>query len=135
MLRKWKMTELVYERVHRMVIKLGVPAETASLLLEGGWLEAKRGRLHLAGGSRWEAFRTEMRSFELASKNPGIAYRLFQYVIVRAATPLLPARRFYGVRDWYAQKELGGPRGRVVGGDRSGVIVGRGPAEEESART
>ncbi len=134
MLRKWKMTELVYERVHRMVIKLGVPAETASLLLEGGWLEAKRGRLHLAGGSRWEAFRTEMRSFELASKNPGIAYRLFKYVIVGAATLLLPARRFYELRNWYAQKELWRHRVRLVGRspsheplerDRSGGTAGR----------
>ena len=129
-LRRWKMTELVYERVHRMVIKMGVPAETASLLLEGGWLEAKRGRMHLAGGSRWEAFRTEMRSFELASRNPGIAYRLFKYVIVGAATLLLPARRFYELRNWYAQKELGRYRARLVGADSSDVIVARTPAEK-----
>jgi glycosyltransferase involved in cell wall biosynthesis len=130
MLRKWEMTELVYSRVHRMVIALGVPEETASLLLEGGWLDAKRGRLHLAGGSRWEAFRTEMRSFELASRDPGIAYRLFKYVIVGAATLLLPARRFYELRNWYAQKELGRYRAKLIGADSSDVRAARTPGEK-----
>src|SRR5260370_198186 len=112
--RKWKMTELGYSRVHRMAIELGVPRETASALLEDGWMEAKRHRLHKIGGSRWEAFLTEMQCFQLDRPNPSAGYRLFKYLVVGTATLLLPARRFYELRNWYAQRELGRYRERLV---------------------
>ncbi len=112
--RKWEMTELVYSLVHRMVIELGVPRETASALLEDNWMDAKRRRLHKIGGSRWEAFRTEMQCFQLDHPNPSVGYRLFKYLVVGAATLLLPARRFYELRSWYAQRELGSYRERLV---------------------
>jgi glycosyltransferase involved in cell wall biosynthesis len=127
MRRKWEMMELVYSRVHRMLIELGVPAEPASMLLEGGWLDAKRGRMHLSGGSRVEAFQTEMRSFNLAFKNPSIGYRLFKYLVVGTATLLLPARRFYQLRHWYAERELGRYRERLLKQD-----LARSSVREES---
>ena len=130
MLRRSKMTELVYSRVQRMLIELGVSAETASVLLEGGWLDAKRGRMHLSGGSRLEAFQTEMRSFALDRKKPSFGYRLFKYLVVGTATLLLPARRFYEFRNWYARKELGRYRDRIVRADVAGARVRRDPAEK-----
>ncbi len=112
--RKYAMTELVHERVYRMLIDLGVGAESASTLLSGTWLDAKRWRLHRFGGSRVEAFRTEMQAFHESFKNPSAGYRLFKYVVVGAATLLLPPQRFYGIRDWYAKRELGRSRNRVL---------------------
>jgi len=73
-----------------------------------------RGRLHLCGGSRWEAFRTEMRSFALNEKNPNVGYRLFKYLVVGTATLALPARKFYELRNWYARRELGRYRERLA---------------------
>jgi hypothetical protein len=42
---------------------------------------------------------------------------------VGAATLLLPARRFYELRNWYAQKELGRYRARLVRADGGGTGV------------
>jgi len=112
--RRYEMTELVYGRVYRMLIELGAPAESISMLLEGTWMNAKRARLSMVGGSRMDAFRTEMQSFRADFKNPSGAYRLFKYVVVGAATLLLPARRFYQLRNWYAERELGRYRERLV---------------------
>jgi glycosyltransferase involved in cell wall biosynthesis len=121
--RKVEMTELVYGRVYRMLIELGVPKESASMLLEGNWMDAKRSRLTKYGGSRLEAFQTEMQSFRAGFKNPSAGYRLFKYLVVGAATLLLPARRFYELRNWYAQKELGRYRDRLVRADGGGTGV------------
>jgi glycosyltransferase involved in cell wall biosynthesis len=118
--RKWQMTELVYGRVYRMLIELGVPEESVSTLLEGTWMDAKRSRLSKFGGSRLEAFQTEMQSFRADFKNPSAGYRLFKYLVVGAATLLLPARRFYELRNWYAEKNLGRYRGRILKAEVSG---------------
>ena len=112
--RKYAMTELVHERVYKMLIGLGVGARAASTLLSGPWLDAKRWRLARFGGSRREALQTEMQAFAASVENPSAGYRLFKYVVVGAATLLLPARRFYGMRKWYAERGMGRYRERLV---------------------
>lgn len=111
--RKCEMTELMYESVYRSLVDRGVSTTMVSALLEDGWIEARRARLGLLGGTRREAFHTEMRVFNAANQNPSVGYRLFKYVVVGSATLLLPARRFYQIRGWYARKELGHLRERV----------------------
>ena len=111
--RKYEMAELVYGRVYRRLIELGVPEECVSVLLSHVLLEAKRMRLSKFGGSRLDTFRTEMQAFRAACKNPSAGYRLFKYIVVGAATLALPARRFYKVRDWYAAQQLGRYRQRL----------------------
>jgi glycosyltransferase involved in cell wall biosynthesis len=118
--RKYAMTEVVHERVQKMLLEMGVPAESARTLLSGTWLDAKRWRLERFGGSRREAFQTEMEAFAAAVENPSAGYRLFKYVVVGAATLLLPARRFYGMRNWYAERGMGRYRERLV---RDGVTA------------
>lgn len=118
--RRYEMTELVYSRVYRTMIDLGVPADSVTTLVSGTWIEAKRWRLEKFGGSRLEAFQTEMQAFRASYKNPSAGYRLFKYVVVGAATLLLPARRFYGMREWYAERQLGRYRERLV---RDGVTA------------
>jgi glycosyltransferase involved in cell wall biosynthesis len=115
--RRYEMTELVYGRVYQMLIELGAPAESISMLLEGTWMDAKRARLGNFGGSRMDAFQTEMQTFRAGFKNPSAGYRLFKYLLVGAATLLLPARRFYQLRNWYAQKVLGRYRDRLIKAD------------------
>lgn len=128
--RKGEMIELVYSRVYKMMIELGVPEESVSTLLEGTWMDAKRSRLSKFGGTRLEAFQTEMQSFRADFKNPSAGYRLFKYLVVGAATLLLPARRFYELRNWYAEKNLGRYRGRVLKADVGGSGSGRDSAEK-----
>ncbi|MCU1239652.1 MAG: putative glycosyl transferase [Candidatus Acidoferrum typicum] len=121
--RKYEMTELVYGRIYKMLIELGVPAESVSILLEGSWMNAKRSRLAMFGGTRLEAFQTEMQAFRAEFKNPSIGYRLFKNLVVGMATLLLPARRFYKARNWYAKKQLGHYRDRIVKADGAGSSV------------
>ncbi len=110
--RKYEMTELVCERLYRRLVELGVPEESVSEFLGSVWVEAKRFRLGRFGGSRQDAFRTEMEAFRAAPLNPSVGYRLFRYITLGAAL-LLPARTFYKVRNWYAEKNLGRYRDRL----------------------
>ena len=105
--RKYEMAELVYGGVYKKLVELGVPEESASILFGHNLIEVKRSRLGRFGGSHLEAFHTEMQAFRMAYKNPSAGYRLFKYLVVGAATMVLPSRRFYKLRDWYAGKQLG----------------------------
>jgi glycosyltransferase involved in cell wall biosynthesis len=118
--RKYEMTELVCERLYRRLVELGVPEESVSEFLGGVWVEAKRFRLSRFGGSRLDAFRTEMQAFRAAFPNPSVGYRLFSYLMVGAAALLLPARSFYKLRNWYAEKDLGRYRDRLFKANVSG---------------
>jgi len=112
--RKAEMAELVYGGVSQKLLQLGVPAEQVSALLGDPWLDAKRSRLQMSGGKRIEAFQTEMQSFHRSFKNPSIAYRLYKYLVVAAATMIFPPRRFYKLRQWYAKHQLGRFRNRFL---------------------
>jgi glycosyltransferase involved in cell wall biosynthesis len=111
--RKCEMVELTCSLLYPMLIRLGVPEESVSTLLSGDWVEAKRTRRSRFGGSRLEAFQTEMQAFRASFKNPSVGYRLFKYVAVGAATLALPVRHFYKLRDWYAALQLGRYRQRL----------------------
>lgn len=110
--RRAEMAEIAYGGVYRRLVALGIPEAQAFELVGPLWLSARRERLHLSGGTRREALETEMRAFHAASKNPGLAYRAFKYVCVGAATLALPPRSFYGIRNWYASRNLGRLRAR-----------------------
>jgi glycosyltransferase involved in cell wall biosynthesis len=115
--RKYEMGELVCGTVYGMLLERGVAKEFVSELLSGIWVEAKRFRLSRFGGSRLEALETEMEGFRVSFRNPSAGYRLFKYVVVGAAALLLPARSFYKIREWYAQKDLGRYRDRLFRAD------------------
>ena len=74
-------------------------------------------RLSRFGGDRLQTFRTEMQAFHTAFKNPSVGNRLFKYLMVGAATMILPPRQFYRIREWYAKRHLGRYRDRVFGQD------------------
>jgi hypothetical protein len=61
-----------------------------------------------------------MQAFRAAFPNPSVGYRLFSYLMVGAAALLLPARSFYKLRNWYAEKDLGRYRDRLFKANVSG---------------
>jgi hypothetical protein len=105
--RKCDMDELMFELLGPLLIRLGVSPECVSALLDPPWVTASRLSLRTFGGSRLKTFRTEMRSFHSEYKNPGMGDILFKRLIMGAMIFLLPPSRFYDVRDWYAQHNLG----------------------------
>jgi glycosyltransferase involved in cell wall biosynthesis len=116
--RRCEMTELMFTRIYRMLIELGVPERSVSELLSASWADAKRTRLSRFGGTRLEAFQTEMQGFRATFKNPSVGFRLFKYIVMGTATMLLPPKRFYGLRDWYGEKQLGRYRERLFKEER-----------------
>ena len=115
LLRRYEMTELVYRRVYKILLQLGVPQDCVSQLVLGVALDAKRARLSQFGGRRLEAFQAEIEAFRFSVPTPGLAYTVFKYIVVGAATLALPTRLFYRARDWYAKRELGRSRQRLIG--------------------
>jgi hypothetical protein len=106
MSRRVQMTELAFELVFPLVLRLGVSPRVARVLVNPLWMvEVNRYSLAVFGGSRLKAFRTEMRCIKLLSKT-SLMYRLFKYFVVVPATLLLPSRRFYKMRHWYYQHNL-----------------------------
>lgn len=114
MRRKYEMIDLTFGLLYPMLIRLGVDEECISALLDPHWVYINSLSLSRFGGSRLKTFRTEMRSFRMTYKNPSAGYRCFKYLVVGAATLLLPSRLFYKLRDWYAKGELGRYRERLV---------------------
>jgi glycosyltransferase involved in cell wall biosynthesis len=107
MRRKSEMDKLMLEKIEPVLTRLGVPPDSLNASLFTAWSHQSRSNLRMFGGSRLETLRTELRSFRAEHRNPTMAYRLFKYLGVGAATLLLPPRQFYRMRDWYAQQNLG----------------------------
>jgi len=111
--RRSDMTELVYSRLCRRLLELGVPQEKVTALLYPNLIAVKRFSLGTFGGSRWKAFKTEMQAFHSEYRHPSPGYRFFKYAIVGGSTLLLPPRWFYYMRDRYSKRELGRLRDRL----------------------
>ena len=105
--RKDEMIDIAYGVLNPMLLRMGVPKESVSALLDESWVGINRKLLRRYGGSRIKALQTEMRCFRYQYKDPGLAYSLFKYGVVGAATLLFPPRRFYQLRDWYGRRSLG----------------------------
>jgi glycosyltransferase involved in cell wall biosynthesis len=112
--RKYAMTELVYGLVYKELLDLGVAKRTASALVRGFCFNATRWRLSNFGGSRREAFRTEMDSFREEFEDASLQYRLFKYLVVGGATLAMPPKYFYRLRNWYAESRIGHYRERLL---------------------
>lgn len=111
--RKWEMKKQVPQLLESLLASLNVPHECLAVTIHPLQNEANRSKLRACGGSRMETLRTEMRVVETEFRNPSVGYRLFKYLFVGLATLLLPPRRFYEARDWYAKRNLGSLRERI----------------------
>jgi len=85
--------------------ELGVAPEVVQAVLEPVWVDAERIRLRLDGGWPWDTFRVERAAYRLAYRDADFGYGLFKAAAL-ALTALLPPRRFYRFRQWYAEKNL-----------------------------
>jgi glycosyltransferase involved in cell wall biosynthesis len=84
---------------------LQVSSEVIATVLEPIWVDAERLRLELDGGASWKTFAVERAAYRLAYKEAGAGYRAFQSFVLMT-TLLLPSRRFYQLKRWYAKKGL-----------------------------
>ena len=105
--RKHEMGDEMFGVLYPMLISMGVPRGSVSALLDEAWVCHTRHMLSVYGGSRMKAFQTEMRHFRNACKDPSLAYCLFKYAVVGAATFAIGPRTFYRLRHWYGRKNLG----------------------------
>ncbi len=106
MRRKYEMLDLSWGQVHALLLRLGVPEACVSELLDPYRVYLNRLSLRTFGGSRLKTLQTEMLDLRSAYKNPSLGYRLFKYFVMAPATLALSPRQFYGLRDWYTQKNL-----------------------------
>ena len=83
----------------------GVPPEVAAALLKPRALEAERLRFAVEGGARWDAFRLEKEAALISYADSSFGYRLFHSMVL-ALTLVLPPKRFYQIRNWYAERGL-----------------------------
>jgi glycosyltransferase involved in cell wall biosynthesis len=105
--RKYEMGDEMFEVLYSTLLRMGVPRDSVSALLDEEWVHHRRHMLSVYGGSRVKAFQTEMRHFRYTCKDPGLAYRLFKYAVVGAATFAIGPRTFYRLRYWYGRQNLG----------------------------
>ena len=105
--QKYEMHDAMYGVIYPMLLRMGVPQESVSALLDEAWINISRHVLRSYGGSRIKTFETEMRHFRYTYKDPSVGYSLFKYAVVGAATLSVPPRQFYRLRDWYGRKNLG----------------------------
>jgi len=113
--RRYEMDDVMLSLLWPLLLRLGVPEECASTLLDPFWIWVNRNSLSTFGGSRLKTFRTEMRCFKFHAKNPTLSYRLFKYLLTGSAALLLPPRQFYKLSGWYAKRDLGRLRDLILG--------------------
>jgi glycosyltransferase involved in cell wall biosynthesis len=105
--RKYEMGDEMFGVLYHMLLRMGVPRDSVSALLDEQWVHLTRHMLTVYGGSRIKAFQTEMRHFRYTHKCPSLAYRLFKYSMVGIATLAVRPRTFYRLREWYGRQNLG----------------------------
>jgi GT2 family glycosyltransferase len=82
-----------------------VPENAIEAIIEPTWVEAERLRLSLDGGKPWETLRVERADFGFAYREASAGYHIFK-TLVFGLTLILPPRRFYRLREWYAARGL-----------------------------
>jgi glycosyltransferase involved in cell wall biosynthesis len=115
---------------------LGVPEEIISAVLAGDRFDLERFRLRYEKTSRWETFRAESNELRIVYKNATVGYKIFKW-LVSLSTLVMPPRRFYEMRDWYANKNL--TKARKLLGDaepiESRTFIQRRKIAEPAAKT
>lgn len=98
MRRRAEMDAIALDEIEPVLVRLGVPTESMAATLYPMQVYQWRAMLGTFGGSRFRAFRTEMRDFRSKRKKTALSYRLLEHAAVGAAALLLPPRAFYRMR-------------------------------------
>src|SRR5579864_3642711 len=110
--RKCGVLEALLRRLPPRLREIGVAEDIIAVVMQPLWIDAGRMRLALDGGLPWETFRIERASYQNSYKSMPLGYR-FYMAMVLAATFLVPPRRFYQLREWYAARGLHRVRGLI----------------------
>ena len=112
--RKNEIERAMLAELEVLLRRLQIPEESTRALLDPAWVYVNRLGLSTFGGSRLDVLKTELMSFRLNYENPSLGYRLYKYVVTGAAALALSPRQFYGLRHWYAERDLGRLRNRIA---------------------
>lgn len=112
--RRQAMSDAMFDCLERELLGLGVRREAVRVFIHPRWVALSRSNLRDFDRRRFHAFLTEMRAFRLEHTRPRFGYLLFKYMLVGAATLVLPPRQFYKLRDWYGRRNLGSLRERFA---------------------
>ena len=94
-----QMVETLYPRL----AALGIPREVHEALIEPFRQELESFELARQGGNPWRTFQAERAAYHSMYSNPTIGYKLFK-ALVLGITLVLPPRRFYQLKQWYAKR-------------------------------
>ena len=103
--RKYNVLKVLLRTLPPRLAELGVSREVVTEVLEPLSVDAARMGLSLDGGKPWHTFVAERAAFRLSYQRASVGYRLFKGAVL-ALTLLLPPRRFYRLRDFYAANGL-----------------------------
>lgn len=114
---------------------LHVSEEAISAFLAPERAEAARLKLILDGGWPWETLSAESMNFRLEYRNPDWGYRVFKAWVL-LSTLLMPPKRFYRMREWYAKKNLRRVREKIGSAAlrAADVSVVRNPVQNSAER-
>jgi hypothetical protein len=112
-LRKAEILARVGEFVGERLVKMEVPEEIRTVVVEAYQLEADRLRLFANGKAGRAAVDLESQHSRIPGQPTGTLYELFK-AISGGLSSMLPAERYYGLRRWYAGSGLKRLRQRVA---------------------
>lgn len=132
---RYKVVCGLLEDLPRRLKSLGVSEEAISAFLGPERAEVARLKLILNGGWPWETLHAESINFQLEYQNPDWGYRLFKRCVL-LSTLLMPPKRFYRMREWYARHNLRRLRERLGSGSLTApdVNVIRGAVQKTAER-
>jgi glycosyltransferase involved in cell wall biosynthesis len=125
--RKQELQHRYVECMSERLSTLGMPSELIAAVLEPLLVEAERRRLSRYGGSPFRTFRVEQAAHLHSYGERDFRYRIF-HGLVLALTLLVPPRRFYKLRQWYADRGFRRLREKLVDSVPGDPILVRRPA-------
>jgi glycosyltransferase involved in cell wall biosynthesis len=105
MRRKMHSLESLERDLTSRLATAGISATAVKIIVEPIHITAARMKLTLDGGMPWQTYRLERADFRLAYRETSLGYRAWKELVL-AVTLCLPPRWFYGLRNWYSQRNL-----------------------------
>ena len=103
---------------------LGIPEEAVAIVLEQNQIDAKRLRLMVEGGAPWKTYSVEQADLRRAYKSIAPRYWAYKQLSLLLAL-ILPPRRYYQLRDWYAANNLHRIRRILADPQQSAPVIER----------
>jgi hypothetical protein len=104
----------MYVAAERNLLRLGAGRDSVAALIYPELVRLGRAMVSERRAGRMVNYKTEMCAFELEHRDPSPAYRFFKRFGVGAALMLLPPTAFFTAKHWYARKQLGRVREKLI---------------------